>query len=92
MASAHSVDKGTWIWIGVAAGAAVGIGVAMARGRRKRWDSAAKITRRIREGSEDLADRTKDLVTRVRNIYDESLKVVDEAGGLWARGRKLVRT
>jgi hypothetical protein len=91
MALVSTSDKAAWIWIGMAAGAALGVGIALARGRRSRWDSATHVTKRLRAGSGDLADKTRDIVTRVRGIYDESRKVVEEANDLWAHGRKLVR-
>src|SRR4051794_29447097 len=79
------------IWIGIAVGAAVGIGIALSRRKRSRWDSARELTHRVAEHSGDFADATRGIVERVRNIYDESMKVVEDASSLWQHGRKLVR-
>jgi hypothetical protein len=79
------------IWLGIAVGAAVGISIAISRRKRTRWDAAKDIGHRLSEHSADLAEVTKGIVERVRNIYEESRKVVDDAGALWAHGRKLVR-
>src|SRR5512147_3139071 len=80
------------IWIGIAIGAAVGIGIALSRsGRRDRWKSARHITERIADNTGDLADAGRNILDRVKVIYDESRKVVEEAGELWSHGRRLVR-
>jgi hypothetical protein len=78
------------LWLGIAVGAAIGIGIALSRRKRSPWDQARKITNRLSDQSGDLADATSNLLSRVRNIYDEGCKVVEEAGELWAHGRKLV--
>jgi hypothetical protein len=78
------------IWIGVGIGAAVGIGIALSRRKRTPWDSARDISKRVASHSGDLAESTRDIVDRVRNIYEEGCKLVDEAGELWSHGRKLV--
>ena len=78
------------LWLGIAVGAAIGIGIALSRRKRSPWDEARKFTNRISDHSSDLADATSNLVQRVRTIYDEGCKVVEEAGELWAHGRKLV--
>jgi hypothetical protein len=77
------------IWIGIAMGAALGIGIAVSRRKRSRWDSAKKLTKTLAARSDDLAEVTRDIVGRVKNIYDESRRVVEDAEHLWARGRKL---
>ena len=78
------------IWIGIAIGAAVGVGFALSRKKTTRWDSARQITRRVADRSSDMADASRDIVERIKTIYEETRKVVDEAGELWAHGRKLV--
>jgi hypothetical protein len=78
------------LWVGIAVGAAIGIGIALSRRKRSPWESARKITNRITDQSGDLAEATNNLMQRVRTIYDEGCKVVEEAGELWAHGRKLV--
>jgi hypothetical protein len=79
------------LWLGIAVGAAIGIGIAVSRGRKRSpWDSARKVASRISDHSGDLAATTNNIIDRVRVIYDEGCKVVEEAGELWAHGRKLV--
>jgi hypothetical protein len=85
-----STNQNTKIWLGIAIGAAVGIGIALSRRKRSKWDTARHISSRVADHSSDLADMTSNLMARVRNIYDESCKVVEEANHLWANGRKLV--
>jgi len=78
------------IWIGIAVGAAVGIGIAISRRKKTRWDAARETGERISSHSSELADSTRDIMDRVKLIYEESRKVVEEAGERWEHGRKLV--
>jgi ABC-type Zn2+ transport system substrate-binding protein/surface adhesin len=78
------------LWLGIAVGAAVGIGIALSRRKRSPWDSARKVASNLSDHSGDLAEATGNLLQRVRYIYDEGCKVVEEAGELWNHGRKLV--
>jgi hypothetical protein len=78
------------LWLGIAVGAAIGIGIAMSRRKRSPWDSARRVTDRLTAHSGDLADATSNIMQRVKTIYDEGCKVVEEAGELWSHGRKLV--
>ena len=90
MQESWGVNNNQMIWIGVAVGAAIGIGIALTRRRKSRWDMARDMGRRVADHSPDLADATKELVERVRVIYEEGRKVVEDAGHLWEQGRKLV--
>ncbi len=83
-------DHETKIWLGIAVGVAVGIGIAISRRKRSPWDNARALTNRVTERSGDLADATIELAGRVRNIFEESVKVVEGASHLWSSGRKLV--
>jgi len=78
------------IWIGVAVGTAVGLGIAFSRRKRSPWDSARAVTKRVANRSADISEIAREMVERVRTIYDEGRKVVDDAGELWIHGRKLV--
>lgn len=86
----HDQGPNITLWLGIAVGAAIGIGIAMSRRKRSPWDSARRITNRLSDHSSDLADATSNIVQRVKTIYDEGCKVVEEAGELWSHGRKLV--
>ena len=90
MGNNHWENQTTKIWLGIAVGAAVGVGIALSRRRRSRWDTAREFGQRISDRSSDLADATQDLLGRVRTIYEEGCKVVEDAGQLWSHGRKLV--
>ena len=79
------------IWIGIAVGAAVGIGIALSRRhKRTRWEAARELTHRVASKSGDLSDAARDLLDRVKTIYEEGRKVVEDAGELWEQGRKVV--
>lgn len=80
----------TKLWLGVAIGVAVGVGIALSRRKKTRWEQAQEITNRVRERTPDFADATRDICERVKTIYEEGLKVVEDAGELWSHGRKLV--
>ena len=83
------------LWLGIAVGAAIGIGIALSRRKRSPWDQARKISSRITDHSGDLADATSNIVQRVKTIYDEGCKVVEEAGDCgptaasWSTGKYL---
>jgi hypothetical protein len=83
-------SNSTKIWLGIAAGTAIGIGIALSRRQRKtRWDVARQVGQRITDGSGDLADAVGNILSHVKVIYEEGRKVADDAGALWAHGRKL---
>jgi galactokinase len=94
MASAANIEsaanQAAKIWIGIAVGAAVGIGIALSRRKKTRWDSAREITQRVTDGSGDFAEASRGIVERVRHIYQESRRVVEDASRLWSQGRKLI--
>jgi hypothetical protein len=78
------------LWLGIAVGAAIGIGIALSRRKRSPWDQARRVASNLGDHTGDFADATSNIVSRVRTIYDEGCKVVEEAGELWNHGRKLV--
>ncbi len=91
MKNGEQTTAAGWIISGVAIGS--GIALAYAASRKKRnWrdrlmDTAGTVARR----RDDLAESGKNIVDRIRIIYEESRKVMEEASELWAHGRKLVR-
>jgi LPXTG-motif cell wall-anchored protein len=91
MASNTGSGTNQMIWIGIAAGAAVGIVMALTRKKRSGWDAARDVTRRMASQSGDFADATKDLMERMKIIYEEGRRVVEDAAHLWEQGRRLVR-
>jgi hypothetical protein len=79
------------IWIGVAIGAAVGLGFALSRTKKRDpWSSAKEAAGRVANRTSDISDATKDIVERMRTIYEEGRKVLADASELWSHGRKLV--
>ena len=84
------VSNNNLMWVGVGVGAAaLGIALALSRRKRDRWDAARQVTRRVANHTSDLAEAGKDILGRVRIIFGESRKVVEEATELWSQGRKL---
>src|SRR5262249_19632397 len=84
--SLETTNPASKMWIGVAIGAAVGIGIALSRRKRTRWETAREL---MTDRSGDLAHTTRAIADRVKNIYAETRKVVEEASELWAHGRRL---
>jgi hypothetical protein len=77
------------VWIGVGVGAALGVAFAVTRRKRDRWYTAKQVSRRVADQTGDLAAASKDIFDRLKIIYVEGGKVVEEATELWSRGRKL---
>jgi hypothetical protein len=83
-------NNSTKIWLGIVAGTAIGVGIALSRRQKKgRWDAARKVGQRISNSSGELADALGDILGHVKVIYEEGRKVAEDAGALWAHGRKL---
>ncbi|MGA3239144.1 MAG: hypothetical protein ABSG03_22935 [Bryobacteraceae bacterium] len=83
-------SNSTKIWLGIAAGTAIGVGIALSRRQKKsRWDAARQVGQRLSDTSGELADAVGDILSHVKVIYEEGRKVAEDAGALWAHGRKL---
>ncbi len=93
MSETNSINESgnmTKVWLGLAAGAAIGLGIALSRRQKaSRWDSARIIGARLSDRSGDLSEAAANIISRVKVIYDESRKVAEDAGELWAHGRKV---
>jgi hypothetical protein len=84
-------DNSTKLLLGIAAGTAIGLGIALSRRQKKsRWDSARKVGQRISSRSGELSEAVSDIIGRIKVIYDQGRKVAEDAGELWAQGRKVV--
>ena|ERR1700683_1901317 len=83
-------SNSTKLWLGIAAGTAIGLGIALSRRQKKsRWDAARQVGERLSNTSGELADAVGDIISHVKVIYEEGRKVAEDAGALWAHGRKL---
>jgi hypothetical protein len=65
------------------------VAFALSRRKRDRWSAAKQVSRRVADHTGDIAAASKDILDRIKIIYGESCKVVEEATELWSRGRKL---
>ncbi len=77
------------LWLGIAAGAAIGVAIALSRRKRSRWDTARDVGQRLSDRSGELSDVASNIIGRIKVIYEEGRKVAEDAGELWAQGRKL---
>ena len=87
----HRNNNTGWIISGVAIGTGIALAVASAR-KKHRWqdrllDTAENVARR----RDELAETGRNIFDRIRIIYCESRKVIEEAGELWTHGRRIVR-
>ena len=79
------------VWIGVGLGGAIGVAVALTRRTRDRWCAAKQVSRRVADRTGDLAAASKDIVERLKIIYTESRKILEEATEIWSRGAEVGR-
>jgi hypothetical protein len=84
----NSSNSTKLLW-GIAAGTAIGLGIALSRRKKSRWDSAREVGHRLSSRSGELTDAASDIIERVKVIYDQGRKLAEDAGELWAHGRKL---
>jgi hypothetical protein len=86
----HNWGNSTKLLLGIAAGTAIGLGIALSRRQKKsRWDSARQVGQRLSSRSEELSEAASDIIGRIKVIYEQGRKVAEDAGELWAQGRKL---
>ena len=82
------------LWIAIAVGAGVGVAIAFGahNAKRSRWDrwDTREMAKKFNNHKDDLLERGRDMIDRIRVICEEGKKVVDDAGELWHEGRKLV--
>lgn len=79
------------IWLGIALGTAIGVGIAVSRRpKRSGWDVARRATKQISGRSAEIGEAARDIIDRVKTIYEEGSRIAEDAAHLWTRGRKLV--
>ncbi len=79
-------SKLVWFLAGTAIGAAIALLYAPESGAETR----KKIGKKTEAGREALAESSREIVDRGRDLYDKGRKIADEAADLFDRGRKLV--
>jgi hypothetical protein len=78
------------IWLGIAMGTAIGVGIAISRRPKKTgWDAARRVTKQLSGRSAEIGEAARDIIDRVKTIYDEGNRIAEDAAHLWTRGRKL---
>jgi len=78
--------KVVWFLAGASIGATIALLLAPQSGRETR----RIIKRKTREGREALADSSRDLIEKGRDLYEKGLRVADDAAEMIERGRRLV--
>jgi gas vesicle protein len=76
-----------WFLVGAAVGASVALLYAPQSGR----DTRKLIAKKTQKSKEALADSSKDVLDRGRELYERGREFADEAAELFERGRKAVR-
>jgi gas vesicle protein len=79
---------GRVIWF--MAGAAIGASIALLFAPMPGQETREYIGKKTREGSQALADSSKEMYDRGRELYERGRKMADEAAELIERGRSIV--
>jgi gas vesicle protein len=72
------------------AGAAVGASLALLYAPQTGRDTRRLISKKTRRGREAVAEMSRDLAGKGRDLFDKGRRVADDAAELFERGRKLV--
>ena len=72
------------------AGAAVGATVALLYAPKSGKDTRRYLSKTTEKGREKLADSSRDLMDRGKELYERGREVADDAAEIFERGRKLV--
>ena len=84
---AHN-NTGNLVWF--VAGASIGATIALLYAPQSGRDTRQVIGRKARQGREALADTSRGLVDKGRDLYEKGRRVADDAAELFERGRRLV--
>lgn len=82
------MDNGKFVWF--VAGAAIGATIALLYAPQSGKETRRVIKKKTLESREGLADASRDLVEKGRELYEKGLRVADEAAEMIERGRRLV--
>jgi gas vesicle protein len=82
-----NTSKLVWFVAGAAIGATIALLYAPASGAATR----RKLKRTAEDGRTKLADSSKEIIDRGRDLYDKGRKIADEAADLFERGREVVQ-
>lgn len=81
-------NKGSLLWF--VAGAAIGATVALLYAPQSGRDTRRIIQKKSRQSGEAIADASRDLMDKGRDLYKKGRRVADDAADLIERGRRLV--
>jgi gas vesicle protein len=83
-------QTGKFVWF--LAGVSVGAGIALLYAPKTGRDTRRLIRKSARHGSEAVADASRDLLDKGRELYEKGRKVADDAVELFERGRRIVES
>jgi gas vesicle protein len=86
---AENEDSGKLTWF--IAGAIVGAAVALLYAPKAGKDTRKYISKKADASKDAIADTSKDIVDKSKELYDKGRQIADDAADLFERGRKLVR-
>ncbi len=81
-------DNSSLVWF--VAGAAVGASIALLYAPQSGKETRRILKKKTKEGREALADTSRDLMDKGRELYEKGLRVADEAAEMIERGRRIV--
>lgn len=82
----ESSDDIVWLISGIAIGATLGLLFAPHSGEETRH----KIKKVARQGGDRLREHSEDIYAKGRDLFDRGREMADEASGIFERGRDLV--
>jgi gas vesicle protein len=81
-------NSGKFLWF--VAGAAIGSTIALLYAPQSGEETRRIIKKKTREGGKVLAENSRDLMDKGRELYEKGLRVADDAAEMIERGRRLV--
>lgn len=86
MVSEDNTSRALWFVAGAAIGATLALLYAPASGR----DTRRKLGKQAKKGREALAETSRDLADKGKDLYEKGRQIADDAAEMFERGRKLV--